>query len=429
MKLSGASNEFFYCFMHDEGSFALNYSVTFKDDIQLDALQRAANEAIQLYPEFAVQPVIRDNKLVMIPNNRPLVFCTEPGPVKYYGTDDMNGYIIYFVCTDKKLTAYFNHGFTDALGMTTLFKSILTIYAEYIGKPVTDKAFLATIRTPGSAVPDQDPEDMFDPYRLYGNTEAVPEYTFDNPGAYSIPIEDFAPDKNEIHEYLVDISTSDFVRMTKELSASFTPLMIDIAAQAVYRNYDTGDEPFIAMLPVNLRPFFGSSTMVNFSDGISVPAYREDAEPDVAARCAAMKDVMKKQMTKASFECLLGSKAGMVDRFYADDSDIRSRKLPAPAGGKKPYTLPITYPGRLTFSAEIDELLCNAFITGYSRVNSIVVHTFEDKMQFAFIWRSEDTSYIDHFCDELRRYGFNPTLTDNGLVKRDVFSFSKLSLA
>lgn len=42
---------------------------------------------------------------------------------------------------------------------------------------------------------------------------------------------------------------------------------------------------------------------------------------------------------------------------------------------------------------------------------------------------SEDTSYIDHFCDELRRYGFNPTLTDNGLVKRDVFSFSKLSLA
>lgn len=426
-KLSGASNEFFYCYMHDEGSFALNYSVTFKDDVDLDALQCAANEAIRLYPELAVHPVIRDNKLEMIPNDRPLMFCKEPGDIKYYGTDDMNGYMLYLVCDGKKLTVYFNHGVTDALGMTNFMKSILTLYAEKIGKPVTDEAFLETVRTPQSGVPDLDPEDMFDPYRLYGNAEAVPDYTFDNPGAYTIPVDQFASDKNEIHEFLVDISTSDFVKMTKKLGASFTPLMIDIAAQAVYRNYDTGDDPFIAMLPVNLRPFFGSSTMVNFSDGISVPAYREDAEPDVAARCAEMKDVMKKQMNKGSFERLLASKAGAVDRFYADDSDIRTRKLPSPAGGKKPYTLPITYPGRLTFGDELDELLCDAFITGYSRVNSIVVHTFEDKMEFAFIWRSEDTSYIDHFCGELRRYGFSPVLKDNGLVKRDVFSFSKLA--
>lgn len=428
-KLSCASNEFFYCFMHDEGSFALNFSVTFKDEIQSDQLQRAANEAIRLFPEFAFRPVIRDNKLEMAPNDKPLVFCTEPGAVKYYGTDDMNGYVLYFVCDEKKLTVYFNHGFTDAVGIMTFLKSVLTFYAEYIGKPVTDEAFLASVRTSADDLPDPDQKCLFDPYRFYGNTEAVPEYSFDNPGAFSIPAEPFASDTNEIHEYLVDISTSDFIRMTKKLGASFTPLMIDIAAQAVYRHYDTGDDPVIAMLPVNLRPFFGSSALVNFSDGISVPSYPEADEPDVAARCAAMKDVMKKQMTKAAFERLIGSKAAMVDRFYADDSDIRTRKLPAPAGGKKPYTLPITYPGRLTFGDELDALLDNAFITGYSRVNSIVVHTFGDKMEFAFIWRSEDASYIDHFCDELRRYGFTPTLTDNGLVKRDIFSFAKLDPA
>ena len=415
--------------MHDEGSFALNFSVTFKEAIRRDALRRAANEAIRLFPEFAIHPVIRDNKLEMIPNDRELVFCDEPGAVKYYGTDDMNGYMLYFVWEEKKLTVYFNHGFTDAAGVMAFLKSVLTLYAEYIGKAVTDEAFLASVRTPSSPLPAADQKDMFDPYRCFGNTAAVPEYTFDNPGAFSIPVDQFASDKNEIHEYLVDISTADFVRLTKKLGASFTPLMIDIAAQAVYRNYDTGDDPFIAMLPVNLRPFFGTSTIVNFSDGISVPAFREDAEPDVAKRCAEMKDIMKKQMTKAAFERLLGSKAAAVDRFYADDSDIRSRKLPAPAGGKKPYTLPITYPGRLTLGDEIDALLDDAFITGYSRVNSIVVHTFGDKMEFAFIWRSEDASYIDYFCDELRRNGFAPVLKDNGLVKRDVFSFAKLDLA
>ena len=426
MKLSGASNEFFYCYMRDEASFSLKYSLTFKEAIRIDLLRQAADEAMRLFPEFAVRPVIQNNRLQMVQNDAPPVFCEEPGPVKYYGTDDTNGYMLYFVCEGKKLSVFYNHGFTDAVGMTAFLKSVLTLYAGYIGRPVTDEAFLAEIRLPQNPQMNPDPEDMFDPYRRYGNTQAVPEYSFDNPGAYTIPVEQFAPDMNEIHEYLVDISTSEFIRLSKKLGASFTPLMIDIAAQAVYRHYDTGEDPFIAMLPVNLRPFFSSSTLVNFSDGISVPSYRETEQPDVAVRCAMMKDVMKKQMTKAAFEQLIGSKAAMVDRFYADESDIRMRKLPAPSGGKKPYTLPISYPGRLTLGDELDALLDDAFLTGYSRVNSIVAHTFADKMEFAFIWRSEDISYINYFCDELRRYGFSPVLTDSGLLKRDLFSLSKL---
>ncbi|MBQ3329813.1 MAG: hypothetical protein IJG87_01385 [Ruminococcus sp.] len=429
MKLSGASNDFFYCFMRDEASFSLKYSVTFGDEIQRALLERAANEAMRLFPEFAVRPVIRNNKLEMTPNDSPLVFCEEPGPVKFYGSDDMNGYMLYFVCDDRKLSVYFNHGFTDAVGMKAYLSSVLTLYAAYIGKAVTDEAFLAGVRTPGHARLNPDPEDMVDPYRLYGNTESVPEYSFDNPGAFTIPMEQFPPETNEIHEYLVDISTSDFIRLTKKLGASFTPLMIDLAAQAVYRHYHTGEDPFIAMLPVNLRPFFGSSTLVNFSDGISVPTYRETVEPDISVRCTRMKNIMTQQMTKAAFERLIGTKAAMVDRFYADDSDIRTRKLPPPAGGKKPYTLPISYPGRLTLGEEIDSLLDGAFLTGYSRVNSIVAHTFRDKMEFAFIWRSEDISYINYFCDELRRCGFSPILTDNGLVKRDLFSLSRVAPA
>lgn len=415
--------------MRDEASFSLTYRIIFKENIHLDALRQAANEAIQLFPEFALMPVIRDNRLEMIPNDSELVFCKEPGAVRYYGTEDTNGYMLYFVCSGKKLTVYFNHGFTDAVGMTALMKSILTLYAASIGRPVTDEAFLAAVRTPSNPLLNPNEEDMFDPYRLYGNTEAVVPYTFDNPGAYTLPMERFAPETNEIREFLVDISTAEFIRLTKKLGASFTPLMIDIAAQAVYRHFDTGEDPFIAMLPVNLRPFFASSTLVNFSDGISVPAYRETVQPDVAARCAQMKDVMKRQMTKEAFERLIGTKAEMVDRFYAQDSDIRLRKLPAPAAGKKPYTLPISYPGRLTLGDELDQLLDDAFITGYSRVDSIVAHTFGDKMEFAFIWRSEDISYIHAFCDELRRYGFSPELTDNGLLKRDLFSLSRLAPA
>lgn len=424
MKLSGASNEFFYCYMRDEASFSLKYRLTFKEAIRLDLMRHAADEAMKRFPEFAIRPVIQNNTLHMVPNDNPPVFCEEPGPIKYYGTEDTNGYMLYFVCCKNELTVYFNHGFTDAVGMTAFLKFVLTLYRAALDKKTEDKALLSAVKTPLDGHPN--PEDQFDPYRCYGNTDAVPEYCFENPGAFTIPMEQFAPETNEIHEYLVDISTSDFIRLTKKLGVSFTPLMIDIAAQAVYRHYDTGDDPFIAMLPVNLRPFFDSHTLVNFSDGISVPSYREAAEPDVAARCTKMKDVMKKQMTKAAFEHLIGTKAAMVDRFYSDDSDIRSRALPAPGAGKKPYTLPISYPGRLTLGDELDALLDDAFLTGYSRVNSIVAHTFSDKMEFAFIWRSEDISYIRYFCDELRRYGFSVTFKDNGLVKRDLFSFSKL---
>lgn len=262
MNLSGASNDFFYCFMRDEASFSLKYSVTFSGGIQLALLKRAANEAMRLFPEFAVRPVIRNNKLEMTPNDSPLVFCEEPGPVKFYGSADTNGYMLYFVCEGRKLSVYFNHGFADAVGMTAYLSSVLTLYAAYIGKAVTDEAFLAGVRTPGNARPNPDPGDMYDPYRRYGNTESVPEYSFDNPGAFTIPMEPFPPETNEIHEYLVDISTADFLRLTKKLGASFTPLMIDIAAQAVYRHYDTGEDPVIAMLPVNRNVLFDTDRML-----------------------------------------------------------------------------------------------------------------------------------------------------------------------
>ena len=428
MKLSGASNEFFHCFMRDEGSFCIKLNVVFKEKPQIGQLKRAANDAMRLFPEFAVRPVIRNNRLVMLQNDAELRFCDEPGEIKYFGTEDTNGYLIYFVCGEKDLTLFFNHGLTDAVGITAYMKSLLTLYAEYTGRAVTDQALLSSVRTPSSPKLCENAEDAFDPYRLYGNVNAVPEWRFENKGAFSIPVPLFDSSENSVREILVDIRTSDFIRATKELGASFTPLMIDVASQAVYRNYDTGDDDYVSMLPVDLRRFFGSKTMVNFSDGISVPGYREKTIPDVAARCAAMKDVMKKQMTKAYFENLIGGKAAAVDGFFANESDLRSRPLPAPAAGKKPYTLPFSYPGRITFGDALDELLADASITGFSRVNSIICHTFGDKMEFSFVWRSNDISYIGYFCDELRRYGFEPRIKDDRYFKRDLFSYKKIAV-
>lgn len=427
MKLSGASNEFFFCFMREEGSFSIRFGVEFREEIQREQLKRAANDAMRLFPEFAVRPVIGNNRIVMVPNSAKLCFFGEPGPVRYFGSEDTNGYLIYFVCSGKKLTAYFNHGMTDAFGIIAYFKSLLVLYAEYTGRAVPDQTLPDTVRTPSDPKQDPDAEDAFDPYRLYGNVNTQPDWRFENNGAFTIPVPQFDPSENAVREILVDIRTSDFIGLTKELGVSFTPAMIDIAAQAVYRNYDTGDDPFIAMLPVDLRRFFGSSTMVNFSDGISVPARQEARMPEMQVRCAAMKDVMKKQMSRQNFEKLIGDKAAAVDRFFADGSDILSRKLPAPAGGKKPYTLPFSYPGRITFGEAIDGMIADASITGYSRVNSVIAHTFGEKMEFSFIWRSDDTSYIGHFCEELRRYGFTPAVKDLGLVKRDLFSYKKLA--
>ena len=427
MKLSSASNDFFCCYISEGSSFSIKYSVTFIEPIRRKELERAANDAMRLFPEFAVRPVVRNNRIEMIGNDAELVFCDEPGAVKYYGSEDTNGYNLYFVCEDKKLTAFYYHGLSDTSGFTEYLQSVLTLYAAYIGTPVSDRAFLSTVRTPDNPMFNPNEEDRIDPYRLYGNAAAVPEWSFENPGAYTIPSDaPYPPEENRVHELHVDIGTSAFIALSKKLGASFTPLMIDVAAQTVYRNYDTGGDPFIAMLPVNLRPLFGSETAVNFSDGVSVPSYSETDMPDVAARCARMKDVMKKQITKASFSRILGEKAAAVDRYFADESDILTRKRPVPAGGKPPYTLPVTYPGKLTFGAPLDELLEDAFVTGYSRVNSIICYTFGEKMEFVFMWRSDDITYIRQFAETLRRLGFTPKLTDLGLVKRDLFSVKKL---
>lgn len=425
MNLMGASNAFFYCFNHEYSTFEILFRLTFFTEPDLEKWKAAVNEALKCFPEFAVRPAISGNRVVLLPNDQPVAFFDSYEEVRHYGSEETNGYMFYFACEGRKVYFSVYHGLTDAAGINAFLKSALVLYAASVGQAVTEEAALEGVRVPSGQKVFASEMDQYDPYRLYGREDAVPEYQFERPGALYIPLNEYPDETNHVREYRVRVSTAAFIRRTKSLGVSFIPLIMNMGAHMAFKYYASGDAPFVSMVPVNLRPYFGSETSVNFSDGIFVMVPREDMELPIEERCRKIKEMMRAQMTRANFEKTIWNKTQTVEKYLADPSDLLSRQIP-PAPGKGAYTFPFTYPGKQSYGRELDAMLEDVFIGTYSRVSSCIIHTYGDKMEFVFEMRNDDPSFVEHFMEELKEQGLDPVMEDAGHVHRDEFCLDEI---
>ena len=82
--------------------FDERFTLVFSDEINKSALKGAVEKALELFPEFAVRPVIKDNQVYYEENHNPVPVFDE-NRIRCYGTDDTYGYLFAFVCEGNSL--------------------------------------------------------------------------------------------------------------------------------------------------------------------------------------------------------------------------------------------------------------------------------------------------------------------------------------
>ena len=388
MRELGASDKFFY--------YSYAYANTFHELIRLEIrdfrpllFQEAANEALRIFNEYALRPVIRDNKLYAEEISGPVAFYEEPAPEElHFGTDDTNGYLFYFTYTQSTVTLNVYHGLADFVVLLDFVKCILALYAQKAGfkVPEEDKSF------PRCRMEEKD----LDPYRYYGNAEAVPEYSYSFPGAFAIPGE-YDGECGYLHGFSIILSTSAFIEKTKELGVSFIPLMSSVVSRAAGSSFDTAGRPVVAMIPVNMRPYLGADTRVNFSDGVFLPLACDHFHGPIEDVCMSLKEIMKKQITADNFRRMIANKANAVYGFENEEKSIcelaREKNLLPPPGTVRPVSYAISYPGKISFSEGLDELLLDVSLSMWVRGNSIICYTFRDKMEILLQCRTDKETW------------------------------------
>ena len=170
------------------------------------------------------------------------------------------------------------------------------------------------------------------------------------------------------------------------------------------------------MVPVDLRPLFGSDTSVNFSDGVFIRYYPEDTLLPQTERCAKLKERMLAYKNREFFENVILQKVRVVDAFRQDPRPLAEaaaeRRKPKKPGTPGPFTYALSYPGKITFTSGPDRMIEDIFFKPLCRVPSIIAYTFRDSMRLYVMWRTDDTTFPEAILDEFRSRGFEAEYVD-----------------
>lgn len=174
MREIGFSDKYFYYTASGTGAtMDIRINLKFKEPVNHKILLLAANEALNLFPEFSVRPILKDNTIFYEENFNPVALL--PLESRYnFGTNDMNGYLFCFQADPSKeneivFSAY--HGLSDRNGIHSFLNTIICRYAVHV-KSLPDDYFNGVIRSKAPERTEWQTEANLNPYEFYARQNA-----------------------------------------------------------------------------------------------------------------------------------------------------------------------------------------------------------------------------------------------------------------
>ena len=424
----GASNKFFYYTLGERNTF--NIKIRFAiPNLKLDELKESFNEALARYPEFGVQVFIKDNKLVSRINDKDIVFREYGSSPVCFGTDDTNGFMFYVLYGADEITVSYYHGLADVTGMEEYVRCVMYLYSQKIGfelSPEELKELLSSIRESDDI---EYSEDLLDPYGKYGDSNVVPQYVFDNRGAYKLPLEEDLSDDAYSYYSEIRFDFDTVLKKTKDLGVSVTPFLLDTLIKGIFSEFDVQGETVITMLPVDMRKYFKSKNVVNFSDSVFLSYTAENMQLPIDKRCSRIKEMIKQQSTPENFAQMMGDKANAVASFEESPLPLNEilAKTNAPQNSDfNPLTLVTTYLGNMTLMSGLDRLVTDMDTYACAWGNAVLARICRNEVRLQVMTTSKENSIAEAVYNSLVNDGYNPKMESNKRMYRDFMMSERL---
>jgi len=384
--------------------------ILLKEELELDALKKAAKRALADFPEFAVAPVKKNGRFYYIENNREIAFYPADSKARYFGTDETNNYLFYFRYDESSFVFTFFHGMTDFIGFWAFIRNIVYYYACELGIPVPD---ISTKK------PKIDEEERFDPYKKYqssGVEEAAPE----------IKGEVFHLKNRELpgglHQYELSISNEKFLAVAHEWKTSASSVLAAVLSNAIAELYDIGDKEVAIKLTVDMRPFFTSQTRVNFSKSLMLSSSREDRSAPIAEQAIKFKSIMEKQMTAEYFSKQI---AGVVAKTRAMSGEIDE---PYATVKTNKRTCTLSYLGRMDFPEGYDGIIKEYHLKGYVDPDAIRFTAWAagDRLHLKIDQTFDSNNLAHKVAEILEQLGLGSEIKDLGRYSIDCYDIGRI---
>ena len=417
----GVSNKVFY--YKNSGvytTFDLCYRLTFKENVDVEVLQKATRQTLTLFPEFSVYPAIIRNRLVYKRNTAAVACFNEYTGSHVFGTHETNGYLFCFYVMRNELCVSFFHGLTDCRGMFQFLNVLVSYYYHYCTQEEKKSDTFRTlakssIRLLANAA---DEGRLCDPYTDIATTKVNlrPKHLVESfldvkkHDAFVIPEDSLYPHSNLVYRHSLCIDNNAFTKKVKERQTRFSLLLAIIIASAIADVYDKMSKPIIVMLPVDLRPYYKINTAVNFSDGIFLPFTMDFLKSDMDVQCKKLKEIAEAQLDVNYFDQVILNKVELIRDLEQSGKSVveLSENLLKRSFERreKKATFALSYIGRQYFPFPQSSIVESIHPDFWFHSFGVVVSVCNDEMELLFAQRFESDDIILACQKRFEKMGF-----------------------
>lgn len=445
-----ADKFFYYTSSGEEGSQNIWVSATLNVPFERTAFLKGFQDALQDYPEFACRPVISRNKLFHKPLSAPAPLVEDEKP-RHFVTPETNDYPYLFRLAGNRIVFSFYHGISDVDGCWKFFMCVLEHYAKragYLEKSAADTSsqeeqmpstpvcadLSAHAPQPDNSLPQTPHRDLTgekgkvhhcksdndqtdtrenDPYRFFADENAIPPAKLYAGPLFIIP--EKRRSDNVIKTTTVTCSLKELLSLTKSFKTSVAPFIMNAFIQAIAKTYDVGDETIVGMVAANLRQFFPTQTLRNFSDALIMTSLDTKGQTTYAEQARALRDIMKNQMSPDQFAHGFYDRVLWIEEQEASRTplaDLAKQYEQALISDKNPpFTFGLSYPGKLEPTETLKDFIIE---TGFGGNTGLLYaagfHSYNDTFSLGISQRFESMKLTEAVITELRETGL--TLTE-----------------
>ena len=255
-KLDNTAN-LFPVIVSESVSNVYRISVTLKEDIEPELLQKALNKVLPYFDVFKAR-MKKGIFWYFFETNRkpaPKVLLENTYPCMYINSYANNEYLFRVTYYQKRINLEVFHVLTDGNGALTFLRELTYQYLRYKYPELMDKC--------GDTLRSETSLDKEDSYVKNYKKSAKKGYKTEKAviiKGEKLPVNNFGI----IHGY---INLEDIKAVAKKYKVTINQYLLGVLAWAIYTEYlndQPCESPISACVPVNLRPYFGSDTTRNF---------------------------------------------------------------------------------------------------------------------------------------------------------------------
>ncbi len=397
-------------------TFVFRISAVLKNDIDVEKLQQAVYDTMKRFPTFNVS--LKQGlfwNYFECKSTFPKVKKESKFPCHNFDIFSSKDHIVRVLYYNKRISVECFHGIADGRGALKFFNSLLKRYFTICGAEIySNEGCLSVLDKPRK-------EEMEDAFAYYSTKGEKLKHKESKAFKLTGTEEEFGV----VNTTMGTMSVAKVKEVAKAYGASLTEFLVANLAYCIWKKNKNHKKPIKVSVPIDLRNYFETETLRNFSGYINIELPPKSEEYTIEQ----IIDVVKYELSKINKEFLQGfinSNVSIQKNFFIKIVPLFLKnifiKLFFKAWGEAYQTINFSNIGKVSVPEEFEGLVDKYSVDlGRPKYNAktIGLISFGDKMVLSISSKVKENDLEQAYFSILAKYGIDVMIETN---RRDIYA-------